>query len=624
MAHRSTESSDTVLLSELVEHIKGRLKRGGRVVRALPNGGRMMIDRPLPFICIHRSKDDEYEAGVDQILRAQTAYMRASSDPALASELRSLINAVTTPVADKMQAFLIIEIWAADPKENNDTFKVRGPLNNAPETAGELEKGLKSIAKRWRGSKVEMIDTDDRHPPYAQPLFELAHMKKAGILLLGIEIPQIYLSPNGEIAKMALRRLRDRFTDVIKRTVHAFVRVQTPQRYEHHLVLGRTRFTRLAMSIDKALARISASFDLLLNVSPVNNEEAWHEFQRCNHEKKPDLHYRLISVDPERIKRELYALRIDDMEDTTLQTIFRSKRAELDTQVTLLSERGRRDFLYSGLRLYGGVDDDILQRARLIMAEADRRIETGAPRMHAAEFMALVVEELSHYNSYFPALQLKVIMSDEIPGVMVSKGTVLIGERFAVEHSNAEALIHHEVGTHVLTYANGRMQPFEQLHAGMAGYEQFQEGLAVLAEYLSGGLGPSRYKLLGGRVVAVHALIQGADFVECFSKLHNECGFPARSAFNITVRVYRGGGLPKDAIYLKGLAQLIDHLDGQYDQMDLFYTGKFALQHLSLIKDLHHRGVLKVPVLPRYLTMKAKKKLAGLKKGMDLATLLDN
>ena len=39
----------------------------------------------------------------------------------------------------------------------------------------------------------------------------------------------------------------------------------------------------------------------------------------------------------------------------------------------------------------------------------------------------------------------------------------------------------------MLTYFNGKLQPFHQLQCGFAGYDELQEGLAVLAEFFSGG-----------------------------------------------------------------------------------------------------------------------------------------
>ena len=50
---------------------------------------------------------------------------------------------------------------------------------------------------------------------------------------------------------------------------------------------------------------------------------------------------------------------------------------------------------------------------------------------------------------------------------MVSNGNLLIGKRLQIPESRVEALIQHEVGTHVLTYVNGRNQPFQQLYCGL-------------------------------------------------------------------------------------------------------------------------------------------------------------
>ena len=77
---------------------------------------------------------------------------------------------------------------------------------------------------------------------------------------------------------------------------------------------------------------------------------------------------------------------------------------------------------------------------------------------------------------------------DDVTGLMVSRGSLLVSSRMRIPVSRAEALIQHEVGTHVLTYYNGKAQPFRQLYSGLAGYESLQEGLAVLAEHLVGAL----------------------------------------------------------------------------------------------------------------------------------------
>ncbi len=100
---------------------------------------------------------------------------------------------------------------------------------------------------------------------------------------------------------------------------------------------------------------------------------------------------------------------------------------------------------------------------------------------------------------------------------MVSQGNLLIGTHTKIPLSRVEALIQHEVGTHVLTYLNGRAQPFRQLYIGLAGYEELQEGLAVLSEYMVDGLSRPRLRLLAARVVAARHMIAGGIFCGCLS-----------------------------------------------------------------------------------------------------------
>jgi hypothetical protein len=83
--------------------------------------------------------------------------------------------------------------------------------------------------------------------------------------------------------------------------------------------------------------------------------------------------------------------------------------------------------------------------------------------------------------------------------------------------------------------------------------------------------------------------------------LHDQHGFSDRGAFNITARVYRSGGLTKDAIYLRGLKQVFDFLAGGND-LDPFWFGKIAERHVPMVNELLARGMLSPPgVIPSFL-----------------------
>jgi uncharacterized protein (TIGR02421 family) len=169
-----------------------------------------------------------------------------------------------------------------------------------------------------------------------------------------------------------------------------------------------------------------------------------------------------------------------------------------------------------------------------------------------------------------------------------------------VTPARAAALLHHEVGTHVLTYVNGCRQPLRLLAVGLAGYEETQEGLAVLAEFLSGGLGVARLRQLAARVVAVHGMVEGGAFREVHADLVAR-GFTPAGAFTVTMRVFRAGGLTKDLVYLRGLVELVAHVRSGED-LEVLWLGKMSLSDAPLVAELWQRGALQDPLLrPRYL-----------------------
>src|SRR5690606_25759455 len=166
--------------------------------------------------------------------------------------------------------------------------------------------------------------------------------------------------------------------------------------------------------------------------------------------------------------------------------------------------------------------------------------------------------------------------------------------------------------------------PICQLSVGFADYDPLQEGIAVLSEYLIGGLSGNRLRILAGRVLAGAALLDGANFKEVFNLLYKIHGFSKEPAFNITSRMFQGGGFLKDIIYLKGLVQLRDYLMEGGD-LEFLLAGKFALKHVPMIKDLTARGLLHPPRLkPKYFQQKDfETKMNKLKQGISLSKLIN-
>jgi uncharacterized protein (TIGR02421 family) len=170
---------------------------------------------------------------------------------------------------------------------------------------------------------------------------------------------------------------------------------------------------------------------------------------------------------------------------------------------------------------------------------------------------------------------------------------------------------------------NGRAQPLRQLSLGLAGYDELQEGLAVLAEYLAGGLDARRMRLLATRVIAARSVEDGAEFVETFRLLHHEYGYTAGGAWHVALRVHLCGGFTRDLIYLRGLTSLLEYLK-QGGELAPLYAGKLALKHVPIIEELRYRGVLlDPPLLPRVLELpEARDRLEAVRRGISLTELI--
>jgi uncharacterized protein (TIGR02421 family) len=307
-------------------------------------------------------------------------------------------------------------------------------------------------------------------------------------------------------------------------------------------------------------------------------------------------------VDPAILKRELYKIRIERVEDPALQRLFQEKQEELDLKITMLRDRDTKRFLPASMQLFGGVNDSLMKLATgLLNKLSPRKANPKRENVDATGFAQQAEQEFELYRKTYPGFTAKTLIADDINGLIVSRGRLLINSDLNISPSRVKALMAHEVGTHLVTYYNGRAQPFQQLYSGLAGYEELQEGLAVLSEYLVGGLIASRMRQLAARVVAVRCLTQNASFVETFRALEGSYAFAPRKAYDITMRVYRGGGLTKDAVYLRGLVGILDYIQ-KGGSLNPLMVGKMAVEHIPIIKELQYRKVLnKAPITPHYM-----------------------
>ena len=612
-----------------------RLAENLRVRRNLPIWGRVHIDRQLPFLCLYRQKEGSEDAKTEKLLMGEASYLIASGRSELHKQLSLLVRGIVETLTKQFGAFLLVEIWEGDldPGIGGDAghrpgFRIVKPLRSRLDsTINALEESLGRIVVRGHPASIELIAARKAGPEKLPRFLSDEEAVALNCHTIGVGVAPIYRDAKQDRQfPLVMRALHRGFSLALKRGCFEFVRSETTHRPKHYLALGRRSIVKAVFAVDRELAGISNDLEFLLAVSPTNTEAAWRGFRRSRFEVAPAFVYRRLAVDPVLMKRRLFSIPIERIEDPALAQIFRDQQAEFDRKLTMLMDLGSRRFLHGSLQLFGGVEEKLSTLARDLLQGISTRArdEASGRSVDCDQFAARAEQEIERYRGSVPGLPAKVFIRDDLSGLMVSHGSLLVGRDIQVPESRVDALLAHEVGTHLVTYYNGRTQPFQQLYVGLPGYEELQEGLAVLAEHLAGGLSRSRLRLLAARVVGVEALIGGATFVELFRILTGEHRFPRRAAFGIAARIFRGGGLTKDAVYLRGLRDVLDYFK-QGEPIERLYAGKFGFNHLDFIRELEWRQILNPASLrARYLEgAVADERIRRLRAGTSIMNLVE-
>ena len=611
------------------------------VRQALPGGGRLNIDRLLPFLCVYRRNPARRDAGTQLFVNAEAAFLEAPGDAPKRKGLSQLVTRIAETAAARLGAFLLIEVWSEEDEQvprgidevtGEDqlppaAFRILTRQPHHPEgTVAALEFALQRMRVNRHASTVEINLHANNHAPGMTQLISAADAEKMNCHIVGLAIRPVYRdSETGDLYPKTLQQMRRGIHRALTKAFFRYALNRTNTRPQHFYSLGRKSLPQRVWVVDRQLAEISSQFKFLLQVTPINLERCWHEFHASDFQQSPQFQYRPLGTDPLLLKRRLLNIKTEQIEDPVFAHLFQQTQDELDRQITMLADVGTSCFLPGSLQVFGGVSPSLLELARQILQQASKRVEEGADQVTAGSFAEQARREIAWYRAQSPTFSAQAILREDMySGLLSTGGNLLIGRETKLASRRVEALLQHEVGTHLVTYYNGQSQPMRLLKVGLAGYDGLQEGLAVLSEYLVGGLSSGRLRTLAARVVATHQMIRDNSFVETYRELTESHAFESRTAFTIVARVYRGGGLTKDAVYLRGLVEIIDFIRRGGD-LNLLLVGKLAAEHIPILRELLSRGILRQPPLrPRYLDdPRAIEALARVGQASSVLDLLD-
>lgn len=588
-------------LDEWLTDVLGCIHNGKAVRRELPSGGRLHIDRPLPFLCIHIAEDDAEPVARD-IAQANASYLTAP----LWDQARAIIEAVTSALKEKFGACIVFDIGElSQDRFLTDDAPFLPPFEisiwsslDATDAADAFSAAVRRSEARFRTPRVEKADA-------AASGDEILLGPRLSCSAITVRFAPVYRQPNSDDVYPEVReQLVALLFDAGLRSLTSFIEAHKVLKLTNHRALGRKAFIDAVSRVDRSIDEIASTFDFLLVVTPINAEAALEEFKTSGFKQQPKFLYRPLSFQVETVKRKLFSISFDHLEDPVLYQLYREKQQELDLQLSLLGSRQTPKFVEFGRALYGPVERPLLREAKAILATLTGHEPSGDDAAVRDDDIAdcFYVEArakamIATYRRQFKEFDVSIELRDDLPsGLLVSGRRLLISRNTSMGRRRVEPLLAHEVGVHLLTYFNGSAQGLRLFRSGLSGYEGMQEGLAVFAEFLAGGMTVERLRLLAGRVVGCAAMLDGASFSDTYRMLVHEHNFSNAAAFNLVLRLYRGGGLAKDAIYLRGLLALLAHLE-RGGALGPFWMGKIAASHFGVMQELADRGLLGLPAI---------------------------
>ncbi|WP_299435999.1 flavohemoglobin expression-modulating QEGLA motif protein [uncultured Aquimarina sp.] len=344
--------------------------------------------------------------------------------------------------------------------------------------------------------------------------------------------------------------------------------------------------------IDQNLDRLVKNIELLNYLNPLNIEQEKKSFFACKYRFNPKFNYRKIKFDPYKLQRLFFSQRLERIEDEGIRKLYQDIIYEYSGLIQCIETIGSgNNFYYNSLKVFGTPKERDVENARFILHFEDEKPEEEFTKKHSATDAEIYFMKFAErYDFNFNIKKSTHISAAAM--VLNASETLVLKKNNKFSDNDLKVLANHEIGVHMVTTFNGKSQPLKIFSNGFVNNTETQEGLAVFSEYMSGCLTLKRMKELAYRVIAADSLIKGYDFKDTFDLLYNQYKLDKETAWQITLRVHRGGGFTKDYLYLTGLKKVYDYYYSNQD-MDALLTGKVTLENKNAIDRLQQLGLSK-------------------------------
>ncbi|MBX3268703.1 MAG: DUF1704 domain-containing protein [Sandaracinaceae bacterium] len=296
-----------------------------------------------------------------------------------------------------------------------------------------------------------------------------------------------------------------------------------------------------------------------------------------------------------------------------LQAFVRTTAESYSTAARMLESIGTPAFTELSSALYGRPDDRVPggvhthdELADSLLANTDDLRAAGIVR--DVDLCLTADEVASHlgqaFGEFFGAMAPSIEVDPDLASKAAAGATrVRLRGRTCFSKLDVAQLREHEGFIHAATMLNGRAQPvLSCMGISTPRTTLTQEGLATFAEVITHSIDIARLRRLALRTVAIHAALDGADFVEVF-RVFLDGGQSEDESARSAMRVFRGGDVrgrvafTKDVVYLAGLVAVHSYLrkaiaEGRPELVRRLFSGRLALADIVALAPGYDAGHL--------------------------------
>ncbi|MDF2155219.1 flavohemoglobin expression-modulating QEGLA motif protein [Vibrio sp. CAU 1672] len=410
-------------------------------------------------------------------------------------------------------------------------------------------------------------------------------------LVLPTEVKKVFMEEEtGTVYPLVLESLQSGLKEAFSQTSAFFQRRYNRRRSVSKTDMLSSSIEPAVKSVDKALYKLARKVETLKYVTPTNLTAERKRFNAAPSRYQPNYRYRQLPLHANEFKHQLYRLPIEQIADPDMRQLYSDMVNKLGEKIDLLTSVGQETFLYNSLRYHGRPAACSIKNAQFLLYAKTLPEQRGADH-NAEQAKALMADAAKQWG-----MKCKVTLNASLAArAMVSSNppTLFVNSTGTFSQAEIQRLIQHELGVHMATTFNARMQPLNVFRLGLPGSTITQEGMAIMAEYKAGFMSHERLQVLATRVLAVDSMLKEQNFYNTYCYLYEELGLDKDSAFTTTTRVYRGGGFTKDHLYLDGFLHMLQ-LETQRS-LDNLLIGKCSYRYLDLIDEMVERGWLLRP-----------------------------